>query len=134
MFSRKPLSISFVVFLGLSTVVTATPTKQEMAELAAMFDNNAADDLANLRVCGKLELHSQYLQSLLGAGMAHPNVDPQKISALVRQIQRKATALAEMRMGFNQGTPPEEVEAGCRFDVRQAVKHLEALDDFIFNS
>lgn len=131
---RKNLPMTFFAFLSLSTLASAAPTEQEKARLAAVFDYNAADDLANLQVCKKPELHSQYLQALIGAGIAHPNTDPAKIAALVREIQRKSTALAGMRKHFNEGTPPDEIDSGCRFDVGQAVKHLEVLDDLILSA
>lgn len=136
MLSRIYFSVSFFAFASLSAAVEAAPTDKETKWVEAIFDYNAADDLANLTVCEKPELYGHYLQSLLGAGMAHPRTDPNKIAALVRQIQRKATSLADMRKGFNERTPPtpEEFESGCRFDVGQAVKHLEDLDDYIFKS
>ena len=136
MLTREKFVISLFVLLSLSKVADAAPTEKEIAWVESIFDNNAADDLANLKVCGKLGLHSQYLQSLLGAGIAHPQTDPIKITALVRQIQRKAESLAEMRTRFKEegSRAPEEFESGCRFDVGQAVKHLEALDDFIIES
>lgn len=134
--TREIFLISLFVLLSFSKVADAAPTEKETTWVESIFDSNAADDLANLKVCGKLELHSQYLQSLLGAGIAHPRTDPNKITALVRKIQRKADSLAEMRTRFKeQDSPtPEEFESGCKFDVRQAVKHLEALDDFIIES
>lgn len=136
MLARGKFLISVFVFLSLAEVVDAAPTEQETSWIESIFDNNAADDLANLKVCGKPELHSQYLQSLSGAGIAHPKTDPNKIMALVRQIQRKADSLAQMRAHFiEQDSPtPEKLESDCAFDVGQALKHLEALDDFIIKS
>lgn len=131
-----PLAVGCLTILSIATTAVAAPSKEEVKSVAGIFDFTAVDDLAVLRVCGKPELETQYLHSLIDAGLAYPKADPKKVTALIRQIQRKASSLAESRTRFNQSAPPtpEEFEEGCRFDVRQAEKRIETLDDFIFKS
>lgn len=97
-----------VLALLVSTGANAAPSKEDMSWVASIIDNNAADDLANLKVCDKFDLHSDYLRALFEVAAVYPNVDPTKFSALVRQIQRKADVLAEIRTSSYQQMPEKK--------------------------
>lgn len=122
------------MMFSVSSMVEAAPTKQDLEAVRMVFDYNAADDLAALKMCGKPELYYQYLNSMLDAGASYPRTDPKKMRALIRQIQRKGDSLASMRTGFNEYAKQDVIDERCSFDTDQALKHLKTLDDFLFKS
>jgi hypothetical protein len=133
-FSRTVVAIFLGLISALSVTAEAAPTKQELDAVRMVFDYDAADDLAAFKICGRPDLDNQYLQSMLDAGASYPQTDPKKMRALIRQIQRKADSLASMRTGFNEYSKQEAIDERCEFDKRQAMKHLQILEDFIFKS
>ncbi|MCI3947094.1 hypothetical protein K0038_04182 [Pseudomonas syringae] len=132
--TRVKLLACMALILIITSTVEAAPTKQDLAAVSRVFDDNAADDLAALKMCGKPELYYQYLNSMSDAGALYPQRDPQKMRALIRQIQRRGDSLASMRTRFNESSKQDVIDEDCKFDTGQALKHLKILDDFIFKS
>lgn len=128
------LTASIVMALSLPLLASAAPTKADREELKALIDNAAADDLGELRLCNQEKLRSDYLQSLLSAALRFPNTDPAKVSALIRQIDRRGDVLYEMRAGWQKDQSAKYIAEHCEFAVRQARKHLTVYDDYIFKS
>ena len=112
----------------------AAVSKADKKEFMSLIDNVAADDMAELRLCNQEKLRSDYVQSLLSAALKYPGTDPLKVTALVRQIDRRADALYEMRAGWQKTSTEEQKAQNCSFSVGQAKKHLGVYDDFIFKS
>lgn len=131
---RKRLSACVALALSFSCVVGAAPTKQDLEAVQMVFDYNASDDLAYLEACGKPALRNQYLQSMHDAGAAYPNRDPQKIRALIRDIERRADSRVQLQSSLWNFLDQKDIDEDCKFNIGQALKRLNTLDDFIFKS